>query len=432
MSNKGRQAAEKLPQTGTCYQDAWRFVIKEEEGYLVHGTVWSRDKRIGHAWVETETGWIWEPETGRYFTSLGFIDVFAPDIESRYTPEEAAIMAARTNHHGPWTEQERHQYLVVKQLQTVPKKTTLRVVCAYCGKYIRSVPGYGVSGVSHGICEECATVEWEKLIDHIAQTRGITRDEARKLVERGKMSPMAATTKSKPTRHDVEIGTWAERDRMGIWLTDKRTDKIIAEWWDEDAREMFEQGFFKPGDIRQQTITGGVFEESVLDYAESVGILAGGKFLPQTVKDAYYWTAINTDTGEIVESTTPYTSSGRALKGGETFVSRHWKGYKALVEVWRQPFRYSESLYAEKLKIQPVTAETIRGDGKHLPQVHRRASYVPTSYPTMAAEMEQKYSLEQLRKMAREKGLPVTGTKREIIHALIKVRAGDFARELMK
>ncbi len=93
------------------------------------------------------------------------------------------------------------------------------------------------------------------------------------------------TRRRKLSRYDVEIGTWAERDRMGIWLTDKRTDKTIAEWWDEDAREMFEQGFFKPGDIRHQTITGRAFEESVLDYAESVGLIASSdKYQPQTGK----------------------------------------------------------------------------------------------------------------------------------------------------
>ena len=36
---KGQQPAEKLPQTlpqiGTCYADAWRFLIKEEEGYTL-------------------------------------------------------------------------------------------------------------------------------------------------------------------------------------------------------------------------------------------------------------------------------------------------------------------------------------------------------------------------------------------------------------
>jgi len=165
------------------------------------------------------------------------------------------------------------------------------------------------------------------------------------------------TIKRKPTGHQVEIGTWVERDRIGIWLTNKRTGKTIAEWWDEDAREMFEQGFFKPGDIRHQTITGKAFEESVLDYAEGAGLLAGsGKHLPQTIRDACYWTAINKDTGEIVESITPYTSSGRALRRGKAYASRRWKS-TALVEVWRQPFRYSE-----KLKIEPVASEMVTPD----------------------------------------------------------------------
>ncbi len=165
------------------------------------------------------------------------------------------------------------------------------------------------------------------------------------------------TGKRKPTRQEVEIGTWVERDRIGIWITDKRTDKTVAEWWDEDAREMFEQGWFKPGDIRHQTITGRAFEESVLDYAESMGLLAGsGKYLAQTIKDAYYWTAINKDTGEIVESHAPYTSSVRALRGGKAFASRHWK-VAALVEVWKQPHRYSEGL-----QIQPVASEIVTPD----------------------------------------------------------------------
>jgi len=162
------------------------------------------------------------------------------------------------------------------------------------------------------------------------------------------------TKKRKPTRDDVEIGTWAERDRIGIWITDKRMGKTIAEWWDEDAREMFDQGWFKPGDIRHQTITGRAFEESVLDYAESVGIIAGSKYLAQTVRKGYYWTAVNRGTGEIVESLAPYTSSGRALRGGKAWVSRHWKGSKALVEVWDRPYRYSEHL-----KIELVTSELV-------------------------------------------------------------------------
>jgi uncharacterized membrane protein (UPF0127 family) len=118
---------EKKPY-GTCYTDAWRFLVKEGKGKLVHGTVYSGDRRIGHAWVETETGWIWEPQTSRYFTKLGFRDVFAPDKESHYTAEEAAIMVARAKHFGPWTEEERHWYLkdkspaVIEQYKRQPEQ----------------------------------------------------------------------------------------------------------------------------------------------------------------------------------------------------------------------------------------------------------------------------------------------------------------------
>jgi len=106
--------------TGTCYADAWRFLIKEGEGELIHGTVFSGGRRLGHAWIETSTGWVWEPETGRYFTRLGFRDAFAPEIESKYTAEEAAIMAARTKNLGPWSEQERRRYLKGKFPAVIP------------------------------------------------------------------------------------------------------------------------------------------------------------------------------------------------------------------------------------------------------------------------------------------------------------------------
>ena len=65
----------------------------------------------------------------------------------------------------------------------MPRRAILDVYCAYCGKYLYSRPGYGVSGISHGICAECEKIEEEKLIDQIAQKRGISKDEARKLVE---------------------------------------------------------------------------------------------------------------------------------------------------------------------------------------------------------------------------------------------------------
>jgi hypothetical protein len=203
--------------------------------------------------VETETGYIWEPESGAFMKKAYFYERAKPRVEARYTAEEAAIMATRTKNLGPWTEQERCQYLKKKSPAVMAT-----VECPICKKEIR-------------ISEYDKVTRSQALIKHLEAEHPIGHQ----------------SNPQRPTRDDVEIGTWVERDRIGIWLTDKRTDKTIAEWWDESAREMFEQGWFKPGDIRHQKITGRAFEESVLDYAERVGLLAGGSnpskpFSPET------------------------------------------------------------------------------------------------------------------------------------------------------
>ena len=79
----------------------------------------------------------------------------------------------------------------------------------------------------------------------------------------------------KPSRDDVSVNSWQERDRLGIWITDNRTGSTIAEWWDDDARQMFEDGFFKPATFTASGELGGpAFIDSVLDYAEEMGMLA--------------------------------------------------------------------------------------------------------------------------------------------------------------
>ena len=178
---KGRKPVEKLPQTlpqtGTCYADAWRFLIKEEEGELIHGTLFSGGRRMGHAWVETSTGWVWEPETGRFFTRLGFESSFAPVIESRYTPEEAAIMVARTNSLGPWSEQERLQYLGGSRPQTL--------------ELLSSTEGDPIKKFCCRLCGECAPkelLEEGKFLDRISWLR--SHYQAKHPGMWGKMSPM--------------------------------------------------------------------------------------------------------------------------------------------------------------------------------------------------------------------------------------------------
>jgi len=71
-------------------------------------------------------------------------------------------------------------------------------------------------------------------------------------------------TPPKPGREKVNVVKWEERDRLHIGIQDKETGDYYASWFDQEARDMFEDGFFKSG--RQ-------FEESVLQYAEDMGIL---------------------------------------------------------------------------------------------------------------------------------------------------------------
>lgn len=62
------------------------------------------------------------------------------------------------------------------------------------------------------------------------------------------------------------VHTWFERDRANIWVEDAN-GRNVAEWWDEDLMQMFEDGFF---DDRHGRKLG----ESVLDYLVSMGIIS--------------------------------------------------------------------------------------------------------------------------------------------------------------
>ncbi len=107
---------------GTCYQDAWRFVVREQAGDLIHGTVKSGDKRIGHAWVETETGYIYEPETQNLYTKEAFKKAASPIEEYRYNHIEACVMVAGANNFGPWNDREREKLLEREPAAVIPIK----------------------------------------------------------------------------------------------------------------------------------------------------------------------------------------------------------------------------------------------------------------------------------------------------------------------
>ena len=110
------------------------------------------------------------------------------------------------------------------------------------------------------------------------------REMCEKYGEKEKYLP-ATSKKGKPTRYDCTIDTWQERDRASVVVTDKRTDKVIAQWWDNDVHDMFEDGFFKGGMGGERQLgtekPSSVFVNSVYDYLESIGTLdKGQKFLP--------------------------------------------------------------------------------------------------------------------------------------------------------
>jgi hypothetical protein len=71
-------------------------------------------------------------------------------------------------------------------------------------------------------------------------------------------------------RGDFDVTVWEERDRLHIGVT-KNGDPIDVDWWDDDARQMIEDGFFKSGqDLKR----------SVLDYVEQNGLVqfTGARF----------------------------------------------------------------------------------------------------------------------------------------------------------
>jgi hypothetical protein len=56
----------------------------------------------------------------------------------------------------------------------------------------------------------------------------------------------------------IEIDTWFERDRAFVGVVDTE-GHYLAEWWDDDVQQMFEDGFFK---------SGRAFERSVVQYLD--------------------------------------------------------------------------------------------------------------------------------------------------------------------
>jgi rubrerythrin len=139
-------------------------------------------------------------------------------------------------------------------------------------------------GLQDSMIEEKTAADWyRKRAQNVADYHGDTKtiavyeeiavdedehyEQFKQRLQEIKSGPTSALSgKKKPTRDDVKVTVWEERDRLHIGIIDKATEQTsYGDWWDEDARQMFEDGFFshKHG-----------LENSVLEYAEDMGILA--------------------------------------------------------------------------------------------------------------------------------------------------------------
>ena len=87
---------------------------------------------------------------------------------------------------------------------------------------------------------------------------------------------------AKPDLDDVILNTWEERDRLHVALYLRKGEddqgELVAEWWDGDCHQMFEDGFLKrsgrPGKLSDNDVE---LARSALDYAveHKLGAIAG-------------------------------------------------------------------------------------------------------------------------------------------------------------
>ncbi len=93
-----------VKRNGRCYELAWRHVTDSGEGILIHVLVWNSKLEImmGHALIETTTGFILEPESGHYFIKKTLYAKYKIRELQRYTPEKSRACALKYGTYGPW------------------------------------------------------------------------------------------------------------------------------------------------------------------------------------------------------------------------------------------------------------------------------------------------------------------------------------------
>jgi len=54
--------------------------------------------------------------------------------------------------------------------ESKPESKNLKIVCAFCGRYMGEKDGNGVEGISHGVCYDCFR-EWQIKVNSRAKSK---------------------------------------------------------------------------------------------------------------------------------------------------------------------------------------------------------------------------------------------------------------------
>ncbi len=87
---------------GRCYELAGRYQ-SNNGGILVHGSIEGfGNPRLDHAWVVNNDGSVHEAILQEDLEPYIFEQLFNPEENSRYDRFEAALLALKSKHWGPW------------------------------------------------------------------------------------------------------------------------------------------------------------------------------------------------------------------------------------------------------------------------------------------------------------------------------------------
>lgn len=131
--------------------------------------------------------------------------------------------------------------------------------------------------------------------------------------------------------NEIRVDTWFERDRANV--TVYKNDKEIAEWWDDDVRELVEDGFLNPRD----------WEGSAIEYCKHLGLLES----------------------EQVNEVAPEDQEDFVKKAKEDFKKRYGKRWKKVLyaTAWK---KHNEGLTGDTFEIADKLIEESAMDGAEL------------------------------------------------------------------